>query len=47
MNNHPKFQGFPLTRKPSKKEFITDVALIAASVLAFYLILKIGSLAGI
>jgi len=37
-----KFQGFPLTRKPSWKNIIVDAALLVALVIVLGVILYVG-----
>ena len=42
MNQHTKFQGFPLTRKPSWKTILGDAALLVAAVAALGFIFYVG-----
>lgn len=42
MNQNPKFQGFPLTRKTSWKTILGDAALLVASVVVLGFIFHIG-----
>lgn len=46
MNQHPKFQGFPLTRKPRRIDIIKDAALLVLLVGMMALIFKIGVAVG-
>ena len=43
MNQQPKFQGFPLTRKPRLIDIIKDAALLVILVAAMGFIFYIGS----
>ena len=43
MNQQPKFQGFPLTRKPRRIDVIKDAALLVFLVAAMGFIFYIGS----
>ena len=46
MNRSPKFQAFPLTRKPRRIDIIKDAALLVLLVGMMALIFKIGVAVG-
>ena len=47
MNQHQKFQGFPLTRKPRRIEIIKDAALLVFLVAAMGFIFYLGYIVGL
>lgn len=46
MNHSPKFQGFPLTRKPRRIDIIKDAALLVTLVAVMGFIFYVGCAVG-
>jgi len=46
MNQHPKFQAFPLTRKPRRIDIIKEAALLVALVAVMGFIFYVGCAVG-